>query len=125
MERSTRQRQAVRRAFLKTVHPMTPSEVWEAARRQVPRLGIATVYRALKALCAEGWLVPLELPGEQVTYYERAQKHHHHFVCRACQRLFRVDGCPTNLEELTPEGFQVEDHEFLLYGTCAACRGGG
>lgn len=121
-QRNTRQREAVRTAFLEHPHPMTPTEVLGMARQYCDGLGIATVYRTLKLLCRDGWLVQLELPGQQVTYYERAQKHHHHFICRSCETLFRVDGCPVNLDELTPEGCLLEDHELLLYGVCRKCR---
>jgi Fur family ferric uptake transcriptional regulator len=123
MVRKTKQREAVRKAFLKSARPMTPAEVRERADSHSPGIGIATVYRTLKLLCDEGWLVPVALPGEETTYYERAQKHHHHFVCRSCDRLFKVSGCPTNLERLTPRGCSLEDHELLLYGRCASCNG--
>ncbi|KPK58752.1 MAG: hypothetical protein AMK73_09030 [Planctomycetes bacterium SM23_32] len=124
MQRNTRQREAIRLAFLGNAHPMTPAEVRETAEAYADGIGIATVYRALKQLCRDGWLVRLELPGEQVSYYERAQQHHHHFVCRLCQRLSKVEGCPPNLRELTPDGCMLEDHQLLLYGVCATCRGG-
>jgi len=122
VRRSTRQREAIRLAFLNTPHPMSPRQVLQAARPYSAGIGIATVYRNLKLLCEDGWLVQLELPGDPTTYYERAQRHHHHFVCRVCQGLFRVDGCPSNLSELTPSGCVLEDHELVLYGVCSACR---
>ena len=122
MKRNTRQREAIRRAFRNNSHPMVPLEVLKAAQRYEPRVGIATVYRTLKALCKEGWLVPFDLPGEKVTYYERTQSHHHHFVCRSCQRLYKVDCLAENFRKLIPKGFVLENHEFLLYGVCAPCR---
>ncbi len=122
IRRNTKQREAIRLAFLKSPRPMTPSEVLREARSYADSLGSATVYRTLKLLCKEGWLVQLELPGEQVTYYERAQEHHHHFVCRLCHGLFKVEGCPANLLELTPAGCALEDHELLLYGLCPSCN---
>ncbi len=121
--RRTRQREAVRLAFLDNPRPMTPREVLDAAQNHHEGIGIATVYRTLKLLCRDGWLVSIELPGEQVTYYERAQEHHHHFVCRVCERLLKVEACITDSAELAPPGCVVEDHEFLLYGVCADCAG--
>jgi Fur family ferric uptake transcriptional regulator len=108
-------------AFLDNARPMTPREVHEAARKHHGEIGIATVYRTLKLLCRDGWLVPVELPGEQVTYYERAQEHHHHFVCRICEQLVKVEACLPDPAELAPPGCVVEDHEFLLYGVCGEC----
>ena len=54
MERNTRQRSAIRDAIAQAQRPLLPQEVLEAARTEVPGLGIATVYRNLKALVEEG-----------------------------------------------------------------------
>lgn len=52
---------------------MTPREVLDEARGNVPNMGIATVYRTVKALVEEGWLSPVEMLG-QPQRYERAGK---------------------------------------------------
>lgn len=121
MQRQTRQRQAIRTVFLEAQRPLSPQEVLELARVRVPSLGLATVYRTLKGLLEEGFLVPVELPGE-VPRYERAGKaHHHHFLCRVCGRVYELEGCPQDVETLVPPGFLAEGHEVTLYGRCAAC----
>jgi Fur family ferric uptake transcriptional regulator len=48
-------------------------------------------------------------------------KHHHHFQCRQCHRVFDVHGCPGNFNRLAPKGFTVEDHDLTLYGRCTHC----
>ena len=121
MDRNTRQRQAIRQVFAETDRPLGPHEVLHAAQRYTPGLGIATVYRTLKAFMAEGWIVSVELPGEPQRYEIAGKSHHHHFRCRACDRVFEIDGCLTNFTRLTPRGFQLERHEVVLYGTCDAC----
>jgi Fur family ferric uptake transcriptional regulator len=84
-------------------------------------LGIATVYRNIKILLDEGWLAPVALPGE-VTHYELAGKeHHHHFHCRACGKVFELNACLPNVQQLAPAGFSVQGHELLLYGACREC----
>ena len=40
---------------------------------------------------------------------------------RDCTRVFEIHGCPGDLRELTPAGFQLESHEVVLYGLCARC----
>jgi Fur family ferric uptake transcriptional regulator len=122
MTRNTRQREAVRQAFDASCRPLSPQDVLAAAQRDCPQLGIATVYRALKGLCEEGWLARVELPGQAGAYYERRQDHHHHFQCRRCDRLYRVDCSPLHVERFTPAGFLVERHELVLYGVCERCR---
>jgi len=121
--RSTRQRTAVRDAFQAAGRPLGPQEVLAAAQRRVPRLGIATVYRHIKALLEEGWLREVELPGAPSRYEVDDKEHHHHFHCRKCDGVFEVDACPGNLKRMAPRGFRVEAHEIILYGVCKRCGG--
>lgn len=119
--RDTRQRRAIRAAFLATDRPLDPSEVLELAAGEHSGLGIATVYRNIKMLLEEGWLTVVELPGE-VAHYELAGKaHHHHFHCRTCGKVFELNACLPNVQELAPQGFSVTGHDLLLYGACRNC----
>jgi len=121
MERHTRQRAAIREAIARAERPLLPQEVLEQAQAEVPGLGIATVYRNLKALLDDGELQPVNLPGENVRYEVAGHRHHHHFQCTRCQRVFDVHACPGDLGRLAPQGFTVEDHELTLYGRCIEC----
>lgn len=121
MERDTAQRRAIRDVFEAADRPLGPREVLNAAQSAVPTLGIATVYRTLKALVEETWLVQVDLPGEAPRYERSGKKHHHHFVCDACDRVYEVDGCPGNLRSVVPHGFQLDRHEVVLYGMCEDC----
>ena len=121
MERNTRQRTAIREAIAGAERPLLPQEVLDAAQPAVPGLGIATVYRNLKALVDEGEVCTVQLPGENPRYELAGAHHHHHFQCRQCQRVFDVHACPGDLGRLAPAGFTVEGHEITLYGRCADC----
>ncbi|HWP18921.1 MAG TPA: transcriptional repressor [Burkholderiaceae bacterium] len=123
MERHTRQRAAIRDALLEAGRPLLPQEVLEVAQRQAPGLGIATVYRNLRALVEEGQLQLVQLPGENPRF-EPVGRHHHHFQCRRCERVFDVHACPGDLARLAPPGFRVEDHDLTLYGVCKECSDG-
>jgi Fur family ferric uptake transcriptional regulator len=124
MERNTRQKTAVRAVLAAANRPLTPPEILLTARRDVPGLGIATVYRALRAMLGDGSLVVVDLPGS-VPRYEMAHRgHHHHFHCRGCERVYEVDGCPRDLGRFAPPGFVLDGHEVVLYGRCAACAPG-
>ncbi len=122
MERSTRQRQAIRDAIAAAGRPLLPQEVLEHAQRGAPGLGQATVYRALKALVEDGALQVVSLPGENPRYEPAGHHHHHHFQCTDCQRVYDVHACPGDLARLAPPGFEVQDHELTLYGRCKDCR---
>lgn len=121
MERQTKQRAAIQAAISSARRPLLPQEVLELAHGEVPGLGIATVYRHLKALLDEGLLRAVELPVQNTRYELAAHSHHHHFQCRACSRVFDVHACPGDLTGLAPPGFRVEDHDITLYGQCSDC----
>ena len=98
----------------------TPTSVH--GKMTMPSLGLATVYRYVKILAGEGWLSEVELPGSGLRYELAERPHHHHFLCRACGLAFDIDRCLEKVEELAPEGFEVDSHELILFGRCAACR---
>ena len=49
--------------------------------------------------------------------------HHHHFHCLLCDQVVPIHGCPGPMHELAPQGCQVERHDLVLHGRCAACAG--
>ncbi|CAN5413518.1 transcriptional repressor [soil metagenome] len=122
MRRQTNQREAIRRAIDVADRPVTPLEIRGAAEAEIPGLGIATVYRAIKDLVEEGWLIAVEIPGEPPRYEVASKPHHHHFHCRKCGTVYEVEGCPGDLKKLAPRGFLLEGHELILKGLCRACR---
>ena len=122
MERNTTQRTAIRGILTAANRPLTPREVLEGARGSVPNMGLATVYRTVKALTEEGWLVPVEMPGQPQRYECAGKGHHHHFNCNRCGRTFEMEGCPAGIDALVPDGFSMEAHEVFIYGLCDECN---
>jgi len=121
MERRTPQRDAVRGVVEGARRPMSAAEIHEAAAGALAGIGIATVYRTLKAMLDAGEIVLVSLPGDTPRYESAALGHHHHFHCRACGMVFEVAGCPPGLARLAPRGFAVDGHEVILYGRCRGC----
>jgi len=120
--RNTRQRDAIRQAFEDAGRPISPEHVLASARLSVQGLGIATVYRNIKTLVEEGWLVPVELPGSPTRYELAGKGHHHHFHCRRCGQVFELHGCVEGLLAMLPRGFEITGHDVVLYGFCQPCR---
>jgi Fur family ferric uptake transcriptional regulator len=121
MERNTKQRGAIRRAFQRAKRPLGTGEVLEMARSEVGGLGIATVYRNIRTLLDEGWLVTVDLPGESPRYELQGKGHHHHFHCSRCGRVYDVPSCDGSVDGMLPEGFVLKSHLILLDGLCAEC----
>ena len=120
-ERNTRQREAIRLAIEKAHRPLSTQEILEAANQYVSGVGIATVYRNVKAFLNSGDITAVTIPGDSPRYEMAGHAHHHHFHCTACDRLFDVHHCPGDLREMAPAGFRVDRHELTLYGLCEAC----
>jgi Fur family transcriptional regulator, ferric uptake regulator len=121
VERLTRQRAALQAAIAAAKRPLSVEELLEHARGAVPDMSMATVYRNLKLMTEEGSAHAVSLPGEPPRYEAAGHGHHHHFRCRACNRVFDVHACPGDLSGLAPAGFVVDDHDLTLYGRCADC----
>ena len=121
MQRDTAQRRAIRRVLDEAERPLGALEVLEASKPFAPGLGIATVYRSIKALAEGGSITAGELPGEPPRYESAGKGHHHHFLCAACGKVYELRGCLGSLKGLLPRGFRMSSHELLLHGRCSAC----
>ena len=101
--------------------PVTPQELLSEASKELPGLGLATVYRALKTLVETGKARKIELAGAPPHYEMRGDSHHHFFVCEVCQKVFDLEGCPGGFKKMLPPGFQMSSHEIVIYGICSEC----
>ncbi|MEW6568385.1 MAG: Fur family transcriptional regulator [Chloroflexota bacterium] len=106
-------------------HP-SAQEVFEAARRRLPGLNIATVYRTLDTL-REAGLVDLLVASDELV---RCSIHdprslHGHLICRNCHAVLEI-GTPT-LRSLADEvarreGFAIDISHLALTGLCETCQ---
>ena len=121
--RTTRQKEAIKAVLKEQDRPLLPEEIHQFALKLVPTVGIATVYRSIKTLIEDGQVCCVEVPGQSPRYEGTEKGHHHHFHCRECQQVFDLQNCVEGLRKLVPSGFQVTDHEIILYGLCKKCAG--
>ena len=119
-QRNTAQRRVIKSILNQTERPVSPKEVLGLAQQSLPSLGIATVFRALKDLVAEGAVHSVNI-GDDSPLYEGARGHHHHFKCIDCGSIFDLFSCPGNLERLLPPNFELLNHEIDLFGKCSDC----
>ena len=121
--RQTKQRNTIIKEVMSAEGPLSIAEIHERASAKVSRLGIATVYRTIKALKEEGQVVVVELPGEEARYEPVGRGHHHHFRCLSCDQTFDLELCPVGIPQgaTLPGGYTVEDHNLTLYGRCSVC----
>lgn len=121
MERNTRQRHAILRVISEAGRPLSTQEILVAGQAAVPSLSIATVYRTLKDLTAEGCILPVKLPGEADRYEVTKLGDHYHFKCSSCSKVFDIYERIKKSNFLAPRDFVVEKYELVLYGHCSEC----
>ena len=115
--RDTKQRNAIKRAFFEHRRPLSPKEVLSIASEDVPNLGIATVYRNIKALLEENELTAVEIPGQPPRYCIPSDKTSCLFVCEESDKVFFVEsGADSFKFDNLPENFDVSRYEVILYG---------
>lgn len=103
--------------------PLRPSEIRELAQAGGEELGMATVYRQLKALVEGGELRVVELPRHCCLYYEKASPGSRCYsLCRMCERVFSSTWDAAALVGSGNGSFRVDWRLVLLYGRCGECK---
>lgn len=125
-QRQTRQRDAISQVIEETSGPLVVEEIHQRAKKSLPNLGIATVYRALKLMLESRQVQQVNMPSGETRYESAHLGHHDHFECRICHRVFDLDICPLKLKNGTRllGGFLVEGHELTISGLCEKCARG-
>ncbi|HEV8228557.1 MAG TPA: Fur family transcriptional regulator [Candidatus Limnocylindria bacterium] len=123
--RLTDQRVIVAQALAAERQAVSAQELHARLHRGHPRVGLATVYRALEAQVEAGMATRLERPGHVSAYVACVPEHHHHLVCTSCQRVDDVDEAilkPVLRGIRERHEFQVDHERLDFYGLCSRCR---
>lgn len=120
----TRQRGVILEELRKVNSHPTADEVYEMARRRLPRISLGTVYRNLEILAECGMIQKLELGGAQKRFDGNVKKHYH-VRCVRCGYMGDVPLDPfTGIEDAVRE---VTDYEIIgsrleFIGICPGCK---
>lgn len=121
----TKQRLIVAEALARQTRAVSALELHERIRPKHPRLGLATVYRALEAQVQDGMATRFERAGHVSAYFACEPDHHHHLVCMRCQKVEVI--AEDVLQPLMRfmrdrHDFQVDHAALDIYGLCGLCR---
>ena len=103
---------------------LTAQQLWARARELRPKIGFATVHRALIRLHEAGVVMKIDVPGEASAVYEPAASPHAHFRCSACGLIADLDyavPAATIRALAARNGIAIERETVTFTGRCAGC----
>lgn len=125
--RSTRQGAAVVAALADEVSGFrTAQRLHEVLRARGERVSLATVYRHLNTMVADGSVDLVQSPGGEAAFRlcgprQEQRGHHHHLVCRACGRSVEVAGAELDgwIDRVSAAaGYTDTTHTVEVFGLC-------
>ncbi|GAA1976738.1 Fur family transcriptional regulator [Microbacterium pumilum] len=125
VHRNTWQRDRVREALSDASGFVSAQTLYATLRDDDTGIGLATVYRALAGLAAQGEADSLQSPeGENLFRACTSPGHHHHLICRSCG--LTVEIAATDVEQwaqrtAAAHGFTEAEHVVDIFGLCASC----
>lgn len=123
----SKQREQVLDVFLKTEKKhLTINDLYDLVKKKDPKIGLATVYRTMKVICAAGLARETDF-GDGNKRYEHKYKHqhHHHLVCLKCSKVIEITS--GKLEKIQKElakkhNFTITKDTMKIFGTCRTCK---
>lgn len=124
--RTTRQRRAVYDVLASLHNHPTAEEVYASVRPKLPRISLATVYKALESLVVAG--LARKIGGlDGTAHFDPCAEEHYHATCRGCGAIFDIPpdpGLQRLLAQIEFTGFSAEKATVDIVGVCDRCRRG-
>jgi len=126
-QRNTRPRRLIAERLIELAskgEDFTTDDLWQELRQVEPKMGRATVFRAVEKLVDMGLLNRIEFADGTHHYRVCGGKHHHHLTCTQCHCVVEIDVCLpreqlSSIEKQT--NFAIEGHSLTLFGRCENC----
>lgn len=122
--RPTRQQQAVIDLLRASEEFTSAQELHAKLREEGQKVGLATVYRTVTAMAANGELDMIRTDEGEAVYRKCSTDHHHHLVCRTCGAAVEIQGPAVErwADTVAAEhGYTDISHSLEIFGSCAAC----
>jgi len=122
--RMTPQRMAILHALIHSGGHLSPTQVYDSARKEFPSLTEPTVYRTLEYLAEKKILLAAHVGNGKIVY-ELAENQHHHLICHKCGGTVEVDHAPLELlyDQLeSSTGYKLDSSHVTFFGLCPNCQ---
>jgi Fur family ferric uptake transcriptional regulator len=122
----TQQREVIFQELSKVrTHP-TADEVYEMAKRRIPNISLATVYRNLEWMASHNRIRRINISGTKKRY-DADTRRHYHIRCRECGRVYDITASELDEAEKILQKLEgrngIEDFEIEFKGVCSECKG--
>ena len=124
MNRKSKQREAIIRVLRGTSSHPSAEWIYEQVKKQLPNIGLATVYRNLRLLKEAGEVSEMHTSNETARFDGNTDVHYH-FRCDRCGKILDlrepIDATiETRIARST--GLNVTRHHLELGGLCLECQ---
>jgi len=134
--RLTMSRQVILDILNKTSRHLSAEEVYLAAKKVYPAIGLTTIYRTLEILVDMGVVFKSNFGDGRARYelvasQNKEEHHHHHLVCISCNRVVDYTDFINEEIELLKKtekslskkyNFKINSHLIQFYGLCDKCK---
>jgi Fe2+ or Zn2+ uptake regulation protein len=117
----TPQRTAIAEALSSYGH-LNIDQLYQLLKEQFASLSLATIYKNIHTMMANGFITEVKLPGVK-NVYEIKKHQHAHFICSQCHSVtdVTVDFGKECIAHHSIDGFTVNSVELVFNGRCQKC----
>lgn len=124
MKRRSKQREAIVNVLRETSSHPSAEWIYEQVKKEIPNIGLATVYRNLRLLKEEGEVSEIRTSHDKARFDGNTNMHYH-FCCDCCGKILDLDepvDATIEARIARRTGFKVTRHYLELGGLCLDCQ---
>lgn len=124
MLKKSKQREAIIKILRNTTSHPSAEWIFEEVKKEIPNIGLATVYRNLRLLRESREVIEMH-PSHETAHYDIRTRDHYHFYCDRCGKVMDIDEpvditLQTRIAEKT--GLKITHHNLVFSGLCQDCQ---
>lgn len=123
--KNTKHRQSILEYLSFCTQPVSAEDIFLKLKSDNISINLSSVYRILDTFVEKDIAIKSNLTDSDTALFElNRHQHLHHFICKGCNKIFPIEGCPLADYEKVLEkkfNFSVTGHRLEIYGYCAEC----
>jgi len=124
MSKRSKQREAIVRILKETNFHPSAEWIHEQVKKEIPDIGLATVYRNLRLLKKSGDILEMHTTTDTARF-DGCTANHYHFCCDRCGKILDLDEpVDTSIDSRIARktGLKINRHSIIFNGLCPDCQ---